>query len=74
MFSQDIIYQYNIPEKFAPYALLNEVLCQNVLNEPTGACAKALEIELNLVPSELKEEYVQWRIKFFKHQENINLR
>ncbi len=58
------LFHHNIPEEYLPYALINEALCQNVLEEE-WACKKALKEELKYIPYNILREYISWRIRFF---------
>jgi len=60
------IFYLNIPKWYLKYALLNEVLCPNVLAEK-WACLEALKQELELLPEKIRGEYIVWRRDFFEN-------
>ncbi|MDD3646814.1 MAG: hypothetical protein PHH06_05430 [Candidatus Gracilibacteria bacterium] len=53
-----------IPEEFLPYALVHESFCGFI--DGSGKCIDAVKKELDLVPGNIKEGYIQWRIQFFE--------
>lgn len=60
------IYINNIKEKFLLYFLMNEVLCPEVMGlKDIDGCLLSIKREYELVPDNLKEEYLKERKKFF---------
>lgn len=60
------IYINNIKEKFLLYFLMNEVLCPEVMDlKDIDGCLLSIKREYELVPDNLKEEYLKERKKFF---------
>ncbi|MBW3003577.1 hypothetical protein KY328_01740 [Candidatus Woesearchaeota archaeon] len=56
----------SVPEPHRPYAVAHEFVEFKVLdNETEDRCVKALEIELSLVPEDIKPEYMKRRRDFF---------
>lgn len=53
-----------IPEEFLPYALVHESFCWFI--DGSWKCIDAVKKELDLVPGNIKEWYIQWRIQFFE--------
>ncbi len=58
------IYHYNIPQEYLQYAVVNEILCPEVRDNP-WKCLDALKQELNFVPQNILQQYIEWRIQFF---------
>ncbi len=66
MINKNEIWHYKISDEYLQYALLNEIFCKNVLGWK-WLCKQALEKELDYIPLNIKEEYIKWRIEFFRN-------
>ena len=60
------IFTHDILEEYLQYALINEVICSNVL-EKKWWCKEALIQEIKVVPESIRYEYIEWRKEFFKN-------
>ena len=57
----------SVPENFRPYAVAHEFIEFTEIGiDVRGRCAKALERELNLIPSSIKSDYIKMRRDFFR--------
>ena len=57
----------NVDERFRQYAVAHEYIEFTEIGIDTPErCTRALEEELNLVPSEIKQDYIKMRQDFFK--------
>ena len=64
------IWMYKIPEEYLSYAIINEIECPDV-RDWEGLCLESLKIELATVRQEMMDEYLVWRISFFKNMEDF---
>lgn len=62
--SNGILNYRGVPEEFLPYALAHESFCWFI--DGSWSCVDSVKKELKLVPSSIKNEYIEWRIKFFE--------
>lgn len=62
--NEGILEYYNVPQKFLPYALAHEAMCPIIGG--SWHCCTCVKEELKLIPEEIKKEYIDWRINFFK--------
>ncbi len=62
------IWCYWIPDIFLPYTLINEIECPDVIAWK-WFCLEWLKKELIQVPAWLLNEYLIWRLQFFKNME-----
>ena len=61
------IWYYNIPEKFLKYTVVQESLCPDMVN---WFSIDSIKEELNIIPENIYNEYLKWRISFFKNMKN----
>jgi len=54
-----------VPEKFRAPQLIHEIIEFTELSGQKGRCVEALKRELSVVPEEIKQEYLEYRINFF---------
>lgn len=63
-----IVRYANIPERFLPYACLHECVCS--ITQTPGAeehcCDAAVHVELESVPESIRQDYLRWRLEFFR--------
>ncbi|RMD67022.1 hypothetical protein D6817_02720 [Candidatus Pacearchaeota archaeon] len=61
----------SLPESYRPYVALHEfVEFVEIGAQVPGRCARALEVELNSVPEEIRKSYAERRRDFFKNLVN----
>lgn len=63
-----VVRHAHILEEFLPYACLHECVCS--ITQTPGAeehhCDAAVHVELESVPQEIRQDYLRWRLEFFR--------